>query len=146
MSTAPQPQPSMDAALRVVRIIHRAMLASAVLYVFVGELVAADSSGRSQVDSMLVNVSLILAITLALAAIGLRQKLTASTQEMLLRSPGDAATLGRWRAAHVVAFALAEAVVLFGLVLRIMGATLTQAATLYAMGIIALLLISPRRL
>jgi hypothetical protein len=27
-----------------------------------------------------------------------------------------------------------------------MGATLTQAATLYAMGIIALLLISPRRL
>ena len=152
MSTAAQPQPSMDAAFRVLRILHIAMLAASVLYVVVGEVVRGAVDGATAIagppvpaDPTLVNILLVLGVGLAFAAILLRQKLLASAQEVLLRSPGDIAAVGRWRVAHIVAFALAEAVVLFGLVLRIMGVPLTTAAILYAIGIVTLLMVVPRR-
>jgi len=145
MSTAPQPPPSMDAAFRVVRILHLAMLAASVLYVVVGEVVASSASRPTDLDPMLGNIFLVLGVGLTFAAIMVRQKLVASAQETLLRSPGDGAAVGRWRMAHIVAFALAETVVLFGLVLRILGAPLTTAAILYAIGIVALLIVAPRR-
>jgi len=154
MSTAPQPQAATDAAFRMVRILHFAMISASVLYVLVGEMIAPDGfigEARGGIvrseepAAMLANVFLFFGISLAFAAVILRQKLTASAQEALLRSPGNTAILGRWRMAHIVAFALAEAVVLFGLVLRILGATLQQAAVLYAVGIVALLLVAPRR-
>jgi hypothetical protein len=156
VSSAPQPQVSTDAALRVVRIIHLAMLASAVLYVLVGEIVGpkgfigefTDLTSGDPVpldESVIWNGFVVLGVALAFVAIVLRQKLTSAAQETLLRSPGDAAALGRWRMAHIIAFALAESVVLFGLVLRILGAPLTQAAILYAIGIVALLVLSPRK-
>jgi hypothetical protein len=145
MSTAPQPQPSMDAAFRVVRILHLAMLAASVLYLVVGEVVASSASRPTDLDPMLGNIFLVLGFGLAFAAIMVRQKLVASSQETLLRSPADAVAVGHWRLGHVLPFALAEAVVLFGLVLRILGAPLTTAAILYAIGIVALLIVAPRR-
>jgi F0F1-type ATP synthase membrane subunit c/vacuolar-type H+-ATPase subunit K len=156
MSTAPQPQANLEAALRLVRIIHFAMLAASVLYVLVGEVVATkgfvgevfDEGGAvvsEHPHEMLANIFLVLGVGLAFAAMLFRQKLASSAQQALLRSPSDAAALGRWRLAHILAFALAETVVLFGLVLRIMGAPLATAAILYAIGFVALLILAPRR-
>jgi len=63
----------------------------------------------------------------------------------LATRPNDAATLSRWRAGHIMTYALSEAIAIFGLVLRIIGFSLSQVASFYIAGFILLLFFGPRR-
>ena len=74
----------------------------------------------------------------------LRRATIGRAQDVLRTSPNDAAALGRWRMGQIITFAICEAIVLYGLVLRFMGATLKQSAPLYVLGICAMLFFRPQ--
>jgi len=74
----------------------------------------------------------------------LRQRLVIVPAEELARQPDNAALLQRWRSGNIVQFAFAESVTLFGLVLRLLGASLPIAAPFFALGLLMLLLNAPR--
>jgi hypothetical protein len=70
----------------------------------------------------------------------LRSEATLATQ------PEDTAALNRWRSGYIITYALSEAVALFGLMLRILGFTLSEVAPFYVVGFVLILFFSPRRL
>lgn len=74
----------------------------------------------------------------------LRQKLVVAPAEELARQPDNAALLQRWRSGNILQFAFAESVTLFGLVLRLLGASWQVAAPFFAVGLLMLLLSAPR--
>src|SRR5687767_870096 len=127
--------------LRTLRIIHFAMMASVLTLVAVGE--AAGPQEPENVGIMLGVFAAVAAMNVVLVFI-LRKSLSSSAQDRLRSDPGDAAAAASWQAGHIVSFALAESVALFGLVLRMIGGSTEQAAGFYAAGLGLLLILWPR--
>ena len=133
----------MDAALKIVRLIRIALIASIVLYALIGEVVG---RGVTTVPNTTVYFAITFVAIADVGAIAVMRRLFVTPAEGVLASqPADTAALGRWRAGYLITYALCEAVALFGLVLRILGFPLSQVATFYAVGLILLLLFGPRR-
>jgi hypothetical protein len=132
----------MESAIRVVRAIQIAMLVSVVFYVLVGEGIGAVPHLN---DPVLFYVLSLVTITIVGVILVVRRTLVLQSAAALASRPNDAATLGRWRAGHIMTFALSEAIAIFGLVLRILGFSLSQVASFYIAGFILLLFFGPRR-
>ena len=63
----------------------------------------------------------------------------------LQNDPANPKSLQQWQAAQIIGMAFAEAVVFYGVVVRmVLGGTLWQAAPFYAAGLFLLLLWTPR--
>lgn len=145
MSTAPTHTPAdLPGTLRIGRIINVAFLAASGLYVGLGEVLFSDQE-KTAPDTVLVNVFTVVGVAMALTALLVRMKIGSAAEERLRLDSQDVAALQRLRLAYFLGPTFAEAAVLFGFVLRILGAELAQAAILYVAGILALLLIFPRR-
>ena len=133
----------MDAALRIVRMIRIALIASIVLYALIGEV-----AGRSVTTVPNVNVYFVVTF-LAVADVGaiviVRRLFVMPAEAVLATQPADTAALGRWRVGYLITYAQCEAVALFGLMLRMIGFQFSQAVTFYAIGLILILLFGPRR-
>jgi len=132
----------MDNAIKIVRVIQIAMLLSVGLFVVVGEMVGSIPK--------LSNPTLFYALSLAtITIVGVilvvRRTLVLQSAVTLAARPNDVATLNRWRAGYVMTYALSEAIAMFGLVLRLIGFTLSQVASFYIAGFILLLFFGPRR-
>ena len=91
-------------------------------------------------------------LTLAMLAIGLgaailfvRKGMIAGAEGTLRSQPEDTLALGRWRAGNIVTFALVEAIALYGLVLRMLGARLQDSVPFYAAAAVLLVVLGPRR-
>ena len=132
----------MDATLRLLRILRVALLASVVLYAVVGELAGPPESSDVR-QLRLILIALAGGLLVAIGAV--RQRMVSSAEEALRSRPDDALALSRWRAGTIVTFVLAEAIALYGLVLRMMGGKLIQALPFYAAGAVLLLVFTPRR-
>jgi len=132
----------MDSAIRVVRAIQIAMLVSVVLYVIVGEGIGSVPRLNNPV---LFYVLSLVTITIVGVILVVRRTLVLQSAAALAARPNDAATLSRWRAGHIMTYALSEAIAIFGLVLRIIGFSLSQVASFYIAGFILLLFFGPRR-
>jgi hypothetical protein len=132
----------MESAIRVVRAIQIAMLISVGLYVLVGEGVKSVPGLNNPV---LFYVLSLVTITIVGVILVVRRTLVLQSAVALALRPNDAATLGRWRAGHILTYALSEAIAIFGLVLRIVGFSLSQVASFYIAGFILLLFFGPRR-
>jgi hypothetical protein len=130
----------MAAALKTVRIIQIAMLATVVLCAAIGEF----ANGHITADAMLIRVISFASISVVGAILVVRKTLVLQSEELLRDRPGDSVVLGRWRSGYIVTYALCEALALFGLVLRIMGFTIAQVWPYYAGAFILLLLFWPR--
>ena len=132
----------METCLRLLRILQAALFGSLLLYGLVGEI-AGPKEARDVKQMQLI------LMVLAAASWGViffvRQRLVQPAEEILRTQPEDAAALGRWRAGNMATFFLAEAVALYGLVLRMLGSTLLQAAPFYSAAILLLLAFTPRR-
>jgi F0F1-type ATP synthase membrane subunit c/vacuolar-type H+-ATPase subunit K len=63
----------------------------------------------------------------------------------LAAQPEDATALNRWRAGYIITYALCEAMALFGLVLRVLGFTLSEVTPFYLVGFVLILVFTPRR-
>jgi hypothetical protein len=74
-----------------------------------------------------------------------RRTLVLQSAVALATRPNDVAALNRWRAGHIMTYALSEAIAIFGFALRIMGFSLSQVASFYIAGFILLLFFGPRR-
>ena len=132
----------MESAIRVVRAIQIAMLVSVGVYVLVGEGV---KSAPGLNNPVLFYVLSLVTITIVGVILVVRRTLVLQSAVALASRPNDAATLGRWRAGHIMTYALSEAIAIFGLVLRIVGFSLSQVASFYIAGFILLLFFGPRR-
>ena len=120
------------------------MLLAAIVYIFFAEIVRQQHQPQT-LNSTLYFILAVVAAAFAGTTFLVRQNVVASYAEALRTQPDDPATLFRWFSAHFVIFALAEAVALFGFLVRVMGATAAQAAPFYAGGIILLLLFTPQK-
>lgn len=131
-----------ESAIKIVRAIQIAMLVSVFLFVVAGEMVGSIPK--------LSNPTLFYALSLAtITIVGVilvvRRTLVLQSATALAVRPDDAATLQRWRAGYVMTYALSEAIAIFGLVLRVIGFTLSQVWSFYIAGVILLLFFGPRR-
>lgn len=118
------------------------MLLSVLLLVVTGELVG--SIPRLSNPTLFYALSLA-TITIVGVILVVRRTLVLQSAAMLATRPNDVATLGRWRAGYVMTYALSEAIALFGLLLRLIGFSLSQVASFYIAGFILLLFFGPRR-
>jgi hypothetical protein len=131
-----------ESAIKVVRAIQIAMLASVVVLVLAGEFIG--SIPKLSNPALFYALSLV-TITIVGVILVVRRTLVLQSAAMLATRPNDLATLNRWRAGYVMTYALSESIALFGLVLRVIGFTLSQVWSFYIASFILLLFFGPRR-
>ena len=132
----------MDATLQFLRVIQTAFLVAVVIYIAIAE----KAGPREPKDVKQIQILLMLmAATPVGVILFFRQRLIPPAEEVLRTQPEDANALRRWRTANFITLVLAEAVVLYGFVLRFMGGTLLQAAPFYAAGVLLMVVFTPRR-
>lgn len=132
----------MESAIKLIRAVQIAMLVSVILYVAVGEGIGSVPKLNNPVLFYMLSLA---TITIVGVILVVRRTLVLQSAATLATRPNDAATLGRWRAGHIMTYALSEAIAIFGLVLRIIGFSLSQVAYFYVAGFILLLFFGPRR-
>ncbi len=129
-------------AVATMRFIHIALLVATCIYAGMGEFLAPRQPrdpGALQV------VLLFIAIADVGVALLVRARMVAPATADLMRRPDDSAAWNRWRAGHLFTLVMLETVVLFGFVLRMLGGTFRQAALFYGIGLVLLLIFTPRR-
>ena len=132
----------MDATLRFLRVIQVAFLVAVVIYIAIAEKVGPrEPKDVKQIQMVLAMLS----VGLVAMILIVRQRMIPSSEEILRTQPEDLGALLRWRTANLLTLVLAEAVVLYGFVLRFMGGTLLQAAPFYAAGVLLMVVFTPRR-
>jgi hypothetical protein len=131
---------SLEASLRVVRLVHLVLLVSIPLYFVLPELLSPKGSGDLRLMRGLLSA---MALLSAGFAVVFRKRVLEPAADSLRLRPEDAAALVRWRAAHIISFALCESVALFGLVLRFLGATTFEAAPFFAVAFVLMLAFRP---
>jgi hypothetical protein len=130
----------MATALRTVRLIQIAMLVSIGMYVVIGEM-----AGRHlPADATILYAISVASISVVGAVLVVRKTLVLQSEAQLREKPDDPVLLARWKSGYIVTYALCEALALFGLVLRIMGFTVTHVWPYYAGSFVLLLLFWPR--
>jgi hypothetical protein len=132
----------MESAIKVIRAIQIAMLVSVFVYVAVGERVGAIPRLSNPVLFYVLSLA---TITLVGVILVVRRTLVLQSATVLAARPNDTATLNRWRAGYILTYALAEAIAIFGFVLRVIGFSLSEVASFYIAGFILLLFFGPRR-
>jgi hypothetical protein len=130
----------MEESSRLLRVIQYAMLASVVLFVFVGEQVHSAGVG----NPMLFYALSFASVTTVGVLLVMRRTFVLPSQSALLLRPDDVPSLNRWRVGYILTYALSEALALFGFVLRLTGFTLSQVSTFYIAGFILILFFSPK--
>jgi len=133
---------TVEMQFRAVRIMHRIMFASVIVYASLAESLI--KSTRSLPLSITLSFG-ITAIAIALVAFGYRMKMLSSATETLRRNPQDAQALFRWRQAQILIAVLLQSIGLFGFVLRFMGGSFSLAFPFYTASILLLLLLAPRQ-
>ncbi|HWX93844.1 MAG TPA: hypothetical protein VNY29_14540 [Terriglobales bacterium] len=133
---------AMESAIKVIRAVQIAMLVSVILYVAVGEGIGSVPRLNNPV---LFYVLSLVTITIVGVILVVRRTLVLQSAATLAARPNDTATLSRWRAGHIMTYALSEAIAIFGLVLRLIGFSLSQVWSFYIAGFILLLFFGPRR-
>ena len=66
-------------------------------------------------------------------------------ESSLAGNPESATTLYRWRTGYMATYALSEAIVLYGVVLRFLGLSFSQVVPFFLAGFILMLFFGPRR-
>ena len=132
----------MESAIKVIRTVQIALLTSIVLYVVVGERVGTIPKLN---DPVVFYVLSLATVTIVGVILVVRRTLVLQSAVALAARPNDLATLNRWRAGHIMTYALSEAIAVFGFILRIMGFSLSQVAYFYVSAFILLLFFGPRR-
>jgi hypothetical protein len=121
--------------------IRFALLGSIVLYFFVSLYSPVPSNGSPQMFGILALTSAVIAA----AVFVLRGKVLGPSATLAATQPEDATAMSLWRTAHIITWALCEVIAMYGLLLRYLGSTITQAAPFFVAGFLLILLLGPRR-
>jgi hypothetical protein len=132
----------MAVALKILRIVQWGMLASILLYAAIGLVI---HPGVRMLDP---GVSYIFT-TLSVALIGVifvvRRTLVFRSEESLATHPDDAISVNQWKTGYITTYALCEALALFGLIERFLGANVQQSLPYYIGGFVLLFFFRPRQ-
>jgi hypothetical protein len=129
-------------SLQSARIIHVALLFAALAYVVVAVYVASPAKGA--VPMVVVGGLGFGALSLLAVAVFFRVKFV-QTGAAMLRINGEDATGARlWRTGTIVSLVFAESIVMFGLVVRLIGASWNASGVFYVVGILMMLAWWPR--
>src|SRR5579864_4995187 len=131
----------MPSVVRTLRIIQIAMLVSIGVYIVLGELVGARVPDGNPTLFYALSALSIMTIGVILVV---RRTLVLHSEATLKTRNSDPPTLMRWRTGYIVTYALAEALALFGLIVRFSGFSLSQAVTFYLPGFVLVLFFRPR--
>jgi hypothetical protein len=129
----------MNPVIRVVRILQFAIIVSVLLFMLVLHIV------RPAAQSVNTSVQLaIVCCAIASAMLGFIMQRVILNAPDRPNAPGQSSTpQGRWFTGHVIRFATAESVALFGFVLRMMGSTSNLVIALFAGSLLLLLIWQP---
>jgi hypothetical protein len=136
----PSPAGELDTYKRVIVILYFTLLATVPMYGIVAEVIAAN---REPADPGIIK-PVLMAVGAGTAAVVLFIRF--SLIPPMLHTPTMELTqrLARLRAFYIVCFALSEAVAIYGLVLRILGAGLDDSILFFAVAIGLFLLCYPK--
>ncbi len=134
---------AMDMAFSILQIVRFAMMASVALYAIVGEF-AGPKTAHTPDPSIFYLLSVIV-IALVGVMFVVRKSLVLPSELALAKQPSNVIALGRWRNGNIASYAVSESIALFGLVLRMMGFTLSQVMPFYVGSFVLLLFFGPRR-
>jgi hypothetical protein len=129
-------------ALRTLRVVQWALLASIVLYGIVGQVVGPAASG---VDATLSYLFATLSVAIVGAIFVVRRTLVLRAGETLATRPEDSLSLNHWRTGYIATYVLCESLALFGLVLRFRGSPVEASVPYYLGGFVLLLFFWPRQ-
>ena len=132
-----------EGTLRVLRVIHLALMVSMLLYVFIMRMMPANPSEMLN-PRFIWALYATAAVTLA-AGQWMRSKQLRIAFETLRTKPDDTASLARWRVGVIISDVLAEATVLYGFVIHLLGGTATEVAPLFIAGVTAMLIWWPKQ-
>ncbi len=132
---------SIKKTLRVARVLHVGLLAMVV--------VDFDASYRfaptqNQTSPIMVYAVTFVCLNVIGAAAFLRNRMIRPSEESLRSNPNDESALKKWRTGVIVSLVTASTIVLFGLELRIMGATWNVVTWFFIVGVLLLLAWTPR--
>jgi hypothetical protein len=134
---------TIDGTLRFTRIIHGFMLVSMFFYIYVAEFVYAHEP-RDMNNTMVLGIVFQNLVIVGIAFF-FRTKKIQPAMEALQLNPNDLSALKQWRNGALVTAVMMEATVLFGFVLRVMGASLKTSLPFYAVGVGLMILWWPQR-
>ncbi len=129
-------------ALKTLRAVQWAMLASILVYGIVGEVVGPVARG---VDPALSYIFSTLAVGIVGTIFVVRRTLVLRAAENLATHPDDGLSLNHWQTGYIATYALCEALALFGLVLRFRGCQLQQSLLFYVGAFVLLVFFRPRQ-
>jgi hypothetical protein len=132
----------MGAALRLVRLVQIAMLASIALCAVTGERLAHLNHNPA---NTLFHALSVISISLAGATVVIRQTMVLPAEGALQKRSDDDLAIARWKTGYLFLYVLCEILGIFGLVLRLSGFTLANVWGFYLGGFLLLLVYSPRR-
>jgi F0F1-type ATP synthase membrane subunit c/vacuolar-type H+-ATPase subunit K len=132
----------MNQTLKTLRMVQWARLGSIILYAALGVMVRPIQRSIDPTISYLFT-------TLAVAVVGaifvVRRTLVFRAEASLARDPNETLSLNHWRTGYIVTYALCEALALFGLVQRFLGASVEQSVPYYLGGFVLLVFFRPRQ-
>jgi hypothetical protein len=129
------------ASLRQMRIVHAVLLLSVLLSAYTSEQLAGNGSGFSTQFLEAIGVVCIFDV---LIAYYFRRSRVFSALERLRRDPNDASALKQWRGMTIIVLVLIESVALYGLVLRVLGASRRIAWPFFLLAVILMLMWRPQ--
>ena len=129
-------------ALKTLRAVQWAMLASIVLYAIVGEVAGPAPRG---VDATFSYLFATLSVAIVGAIFVVRRTLVLRAGETLTSRPEDSLSLNHWRTGYIITYALCEALALFGLILRFRASPEQASVFYYLGGFVLLLFFWPKR-
>ncbi len=120
----------MVAALKMLRAVQWAMLGSILLY---AALAFAIHPGARMLDPAVSYLFTTMAVALVGVIFVVRRTLVFRAEESLATQPENAVSLNHWKTGYITTYALCEALALFGLIERFLGAAIQQ-SMLYFIG------------
>ncbi len=141
LGSAGGPRVSLGPRLRMLRVVFGSLCAAGFWYVYVAERFSRPHpSPKASLYWGIVGV----AAAESLIVLFVRQRWVRASEALLLSQPENLEVLGRWLRGYIWGWALSLSIMLYGLCLRFMGATLSQAVPFYVVGALLLLLNPPR--
>ena len=132
----------MVVAVKMLRAVQWAMLGSILLYAALGLVI---HPGARMLDPAVGYLFSTLAVALVGVIFVVRRTLVFRSEESLAMQPDNAVSLNHWKTGYIATYALCEALALFGLIERFLGASEQQSLLYYIGGFVLLFFFRPRQ-
>ena len=130
----------MESARRGLQVVRFAMLISIVLYL----VMVVQLPAHTAPNPLLFRVLALLAVANVGVLFFLRRVFVDGPTEALRTSPQDPAALAKWKSGHILTWAFAEAIALYGLVLHFLGFSMREISPFFLAGALLIVVFGPK--